>query len=67
MSSLQYRIASLTNLSANLLAELSELDKLRDKVREAQLAARKSVQVNREKGLRLPSGELERRRVNPLG
>jgi hypothetical protein len=53
MSSLQFRITSLQypiTLSAHLLAQLSELNKLRDKVRKAQLAAEKSVQVNRGKG-----------------
>lgn len=67
MSSLQHRITSFTNLSAHLLAELSELDKLRDKVREAQLAAEKSVKVNQGRGAYLPNGTELERRVNPLG
>jgi hypothetical protein len=67
MSSLQYRITSFTNLSAHLLAELSELDRLRDKVREAKLAVEKSVKVNRGRGASLPSGTELERRVNPLG
>lgn len=46
MSSIQRSIASLKEMSADLLAKLSELDKLRDEVRTAQLAAQKSVQVN---------------------
>ena len=36
MSSLQQRIASYTALSTDLISQLSELDQLRDRVREAQ-------------------------------
>ena len=66
MSSLQRRIASVTSITANLIAELSELDRLRDQVREAQLAAQSSRRYIEGKRPRVPGGvELERDWVNP--
>jgi hypothetical protein len=38
MGSLQERIAACANAAANLLAQLSELDELREQVRKAQLS-----------------------------
>jgi hypothetical protein len=57
MSSLQQRIAAVTdtrfavviNAAANLIAQLRELDRLRDRVRKAQLSARKSRRTNHRK------------------
>jgi hypothetical protein len=40
MSSLQRRIAAVTDTTANLIAQLRELDRLREQVRKAQLSAR---------------------------
>ena len=66
MSSLQRRIASFSSLSANLIVQLSELDRLRDQVREAQLAPQRSLQVNRGKRPRVIGAvELRRDWVNP--
>ena len=56
MSSLQHRITSFTQLSANLIAQLSEVDSLRKRVRKAQLAARKSRPYIKGKRPRLPCG-----------
>jgi len=39
MSSLQRRIAVVTDTTANLIAQLSELDRLREQVRKALLSA----------------------------
>jgi len=44
MSSLQQRIAAVTDTTANLIAQLRELDQLRDQVRKAMLSKRKSPQ-----------------------
>jgi hypothetical protein len=44
MSSLQRRIAAVTETTANLVAQLRELDRLREEVRIALLSARKSPQ-----------------------
>jgi hypothetical protein len=41
MSSLQQRIAAIACTAANLLAQLRELDRLRGRVRKAQLTARR--------------------------
>jgi hypothetical protein len=38
MSALQQRIAAVSNTTANLLAQLRELDLLRERVRKAQLS-----------------------------
>ena len=40
MRSLQQRIAAVTNMRANLIARLRELDRLREEVRKAQSSAR---------------------------
>ena len=40
MRSLQQRIAAVTNMRANLIAQLRELDRLREEVRKAQSSAR---------------------------
>ena len=60
-TSLEHRIAALTDLSANLIAELSELNRLREQVRKAQLAARKSI-YQAEKPARARRGLLGRDR-----
>ena len=44
MSALQRRIATVSDTTANLIAELRELDRLREQVREALLSVRKSQQ-----------------------
>ena len=46
MISLQQRIAVITDMKANLVAQLRELDRLREQVRKA-LLERFSVDVNR--------------------
>lgn len=56
MSSLQRHITSFTKISADLIAQLSELDELRERVRKAQLAARKSRQYIKGKRPRVPGG-----------
>lgn len=65
MTSLQLRIASYAKLSTDLITQLSELDELRDRVREAQLATRKSLRYIKRK--RAPAGGLKfkRERVTP--
>jgi hypothetical protein len=50
MSSLQRRIAAVTDTTANLIAQLRELDRLREEVRKALLSARKSSQPKRRNG-----------------
>ena len=50
MSSLQRRIAAVTDTTANLIAQLRELDRLRAQVRKALLSARKSPQPIRRNG-----------------
>jgi len=47
MSALQRRIATVSDMTANLIAELRELDRLREQVREALLSVRKSQQQKR--------------------
>ena len=47
MSSLQRRIAAVTDTTANLVAQLRELDRLREQVRKALLSAQKSPQPKR--------------------
>ena len=49
MSALQRRIATVSDMTANLIAELRELDRLREQVREA-LSVRKSQQQKRRNG-----------------
>jgi hypothetical protein len=50
MSSLQRRIAAVTDTTANLIAQLRELDRLREQVRKALLSARESPQPKRRNG-----------------
>ncbi len=50
MSSLQRRIASVSDTTANLIAQLRELDRLRDQLRKALLSVRKSPQPKRRNG-----------------
>ena len=50
MRSLQRRIATVSDMTANLIAELRELDRLREQVREALLSVRKSQQPKRRNG-----------------
>jgi len=44
MSSLQQRIATVADTTANLIAQLRELDRLRDQVRDARLSSGKLPQ-----------------------
>ena len=50
MSALQRRIATVSDVTANLIDELRELDRLREQVREALLSVRKSQQPKRRNG-----------------
>ena len=50
MSALQRRIAIVSDMTANLIAELRELDRLREQVREALLSVRKSQRQKRRNG-----------------
>jgi hypothetical protein len=45
MSSLQRRIVAITHTTANLIVQLRELDRLRERVRKAQLSARRSRRI----------------------
>jgi hypothetical protein len=66
MSSLQRRIAAVTDTTANLIAQLRELDRLREQVRKALLSARKSPQPKRRNGTALSHGLIRNRpTVNP--
>jgi hypothetical protein len=40
MSSIEQRLAAVTKRTANLIAQLSELNRLRDRIRKAELARR---------------------------
>ena len=64
MSSLQWRPEALTDTFANLIAQLRELEGLRERVRKAELA-RRSRRVDRRKRTRIralePSKRLRRR------
>ena len=50
MSALLRRIATVSDMTANLIAELRELDRLREQVREALLSVRKSQRQKRRNG-----------------
>jgi hypothetical protein len=50
MSPLQQRIAAVTDTTANLIAQLRELDLLRERVREAQLSAKREPRPKRLNG-----------------
>jgi hypothetical protein len=51
MSSLQQRIATVADTTANLIAQLRELDRLRDQVRDARLSARSGMGTSVSQGL----------------
>jgi hypothetical protein len=61
MSTLQ-RLAAITDVTADLIAQLHELDELREQIRRAELSAQRSPPINRRK----ITFNSERRRV-PLG
>jgi hypothetical protein len=63
MTSLQQRIAVYANLSSNLLIQLNELDRLRDQVRQAQLATDSSLPVAQQKTTRVHGPLALRRRA----
>jgi hypothetical protein len=46
MSLLQQRLAALTEGTANLITQLSELNELRERVRKAQLSAQRPQKKN---------------------
>jgi hypothetical protein len=48
MSTLQ-RLAAITDATANLIAQLREVNELREQVRKAELSARKSRPISRRK------------------
>ena len=48
-ASTEMRLSVVTGAAANLIAQLSELNELREQVRKAQLAAQKSQQTNHRK------------------
>jgi len=50
VSSLQQRIAAFTRTTADLIAQLRELDRLREQVRKALLSAQKLPQPKRRSG-----------------
>jgi hypothetical protein len=47
------RLAAITDVAANLKAQFSELNKLRDQVRKAQLSARRSRRIDHIKERRI--------------
>jgi hypothetical protein len=49
MSSLQHRLAAVTDTITNLIAQLRELDRLRERVRKAEISERKSLPPRRRK------------------
>jgi len=50
MSPLQQRIAAVTDTTANLIAQLRELDLLRERVKKAQLSVKRAPQPKRLNG-----------------
>ena len=69
MSSLQRRIATLTHSTAGLIAELRELERLREEVRRARLVWFRSMQPkprNGNGGVPRPSPEMTGRRPTPI-
>jgi hypothetical protein len=50
MNSLQQRLAAVTDTAANLKAQLSELNELRERVRKELLSARESPQPKHRNG-----------------
>jgi hypothetical protein len=57
MNSLHHNLAAFTDTTANLIAQLRELDRLRERVRKAELTWR-SPQVDRRKRTRIRRLEL---------
>jgi hypothetical protein len=53
ISFIQHRLSSVTDGAANLMAELSELNELRERVRKAQLSAQISRRIDRRKRPRI--------------
>jgi hypothetical protein len=64
MSALQRRLAALTDTRANLIAQLRELNRLRDRVRVAHLATRRVRRIehreieHRERGRMMPATDM---------
>ena len=50
MSPLQQRIAAITDTTANLIAQLSELEQLREQVRKALLSTKRAPRLDRRNG-----------------
>jgi hypothetical protein len=61
MSSLEQRLTIVTDAAANLIARLSELHRLRDRVRKARLTAGRSRRIDRRKRTRIRRHELRSR------
>jgi LPS O-antigen subunit length determinant protein (WzzB/FepE family) len=53
MNVLQQRIAVVTHTTANLIAQLRELDRLRERVSKAKLSALRSRLIDRRKRTRI--------------
>jgi hypothetical protein len=49
MTSLQRRISAITHETAHLVAQLRELDRLRERIRKAQLTVRRSRRIDHRK------------------
>jgi len=49
MSSLQHRLAAVTDTITNLIAQLRQLDGLRERIRKAEISERKSLPPMRRK------------------
>ena len=49
MTSLQRRISAITRETDHLVAQLCELDRLREQIRKAQLAVRRSRRIDHRK------------------
>jgi hypothetical protein len=49
MSSVQRRLAAVSGAAANLIAQLDELNELRERVRKAQLLVRRPRRTNQQK------------------
>jgi hypothetical protein len=49
LSSIQERIATVTDSTSNLIAQLRELDRLRESVRKAQLSAEEARRIDHKK------------------
>ena len=65
MSSLQQRIAAVADETSGLVAQLRELERLREQVRKEELA-RRSRQIDRRKRTRIGRLEPESRSRRPL-